>query len=36
VRGLLIEGVTIVRMDNAHMIILHGRVLVRDGRIVAV
>jgi cytosine/adenosine deaminase-related metal-dependent hydrolase len=35
-RGLLIDGATVVTMDDAHTVIPHGRVLVRDGRIVAV
>lgn len=34
--GILIEGATIVTMDDEHTVIPHGRVLVRDGRIVAV
>jgi 5-methylthioadenosine/S-adenosylhomocysteine deaminase len=34
-RGILIEGATIVTMDDAHTVIPHGRVLVRDGRIVS-
>src|SRR5438552_15901919 len=35
-RGILIEGATVVTMDDLHTVIPHGRVLVRDGRIVAV
>jgi 5-methylthioadenosine/S-adenosylhomocysteine deaminase len=35
-RGILIEGATVVTMDDEHTVIPHGRVLVRDGRIVAV
>jgi 5-methylthioadenosine/S-adenosylhomocysteine deaminase len=35
-RGVLIEGATVVTMDDAHSVVPHGRVLVRDGRIVAV
>jgi hypothetical protein len=35
-RGLLIEGATVVTMDDAHTVIPHGRVLIRDGRVVAV
>jgi 5-methylthioadenosine/S-adenosylhomocysteine deaminase len=35
-RGLLIEGATVVTMDDQHTVIPHGRVLVRDGRIIAV
>jgi cytosine/adenosine deaminase-related metal-dependent hydrolase len=35
-RGLLIEGATVVTMDDHHTVVPHGRVLVRDGRIVAV
>ena len=35
-RGLLIEGATVVTMDDRHTVIPHGRVLVRNGRIVAV
>jgi 5-methylthioadenosine/S-adenosylhomocysteine deaminase len=35
-RGILIEGATVVTMDDAHTVIPHGRVLVRDGRIAAV
>jgi cytosine/adenosine deaminase-related metal-dependent hydrolase len=34
--GILIAGATVVTMDDAHDVIPHGRVLVRDGRIVAV
>ncbi len=34
--GLLIQGATVVTMDDAHTVIPHGRVLVRDGRIEAV
>jgi 5-methylthioadenosine/S-adenosylhomocysteine deaminase len=34
--GLLIEGVTVVTMDDRHTVIPHGSVLVRAGRIVAV
>jgi 5-methylthioadenosine/S-adenosylhomocysteine deaminase len=35
-RGLLIDGATVVTMDDAHTVVPHGRVLIRDGRIVAV
>ena len=35
-RGILIEGATVVTMDDGHTVVPHGRVLVRDGRIVAV
>jgi cytosine/adenosine deaminase-related metal-dependent hydrolase len=35
-RGLLIEGATVVTMDEHHSVIPHGSVLVRAGRIVAV
>src|SRR6266540_7186645 len=35
-RGILIEGATVVTMDDNHTVIPHGRVLVREGRIVAV
>jgi len=35
-RGILIEGATVVTMDDEHTVIPHGRVLVRNGRIVAV
>jgi 5-methylthioadenosine/S-adenosylhomocysteine deaminase len=35
-RGLLIEGATVVTMDDRHTVVPHGCVLVRDGRIVAV
>jgi cytosine/adenosine deaminase-related metal-dependent hydrolase len=35
-RGILIDGATVVTMDDHHTVIPHGRVLVRDGRIVAV
>jgi hypothetical protein len=35
-RGLLIEGATVVTMDDRHTVVPHGSVLVRDGRIVAV
>ena len=35
-RGILIAGATVVTMDDAHDVIPHGNVLVRDGRIVAV
>ena len=35
-RGVLIEGATVVTMDDNHTVIPHGRVLVRQGRIVAV
>jgi 5-methylthioadenosine/S-adenosylhomocysteine deaminase len=35
-RGILIEGATVITMDEEHSVIPHGRVLVRDGRIVAV
>jgi len=35
-RGLLIAGATVVTMDDRHSVIPHGRVLVRDGQIVAV
>jgi 5-methylthioadenosine/S-adenosylhomocysteine deaminase len=34
--GLLIDGATVVTMNDEHTVIPHGRVLVRDGRIVAV
>jgi 5-methylthioadenosine/S-adenosylhomocysteine deaminase len=34
--GLLIEGATVVTMDDQHTVLPHGRVLVRDGRIAAV
>jgi predicted amidohydrolase YtcJ len=34
--GILIEGATVVTMDARHSIVPFGRVLVRDGRIVAV
>jgi hypothetical protein len=35
-RGLLIEGATVVTMDDQHSVVPFGRVLVRDGRIVGV
>jgi 5-methylthioadenosine/S-adenosylhomocysteine deaminase len=35
-RGVLIEGGTVVTMDDDHSVIPQGRVLVRNGRIVAV
>jgi hypothetical protein len=35
-RGLLVDGATVVTMDDAHTVVPHGRVLVRGGRIVAV
>jgi hypothetical protein len=35
-RGLLIEGATVVTMDDNHTVIPDGSVLVRAGRIVAV
>ena len=35
-RGILIEGATVVTMDEDHTVIPHGRVLVRNERIVAV
>ena len=35
-RGILIEGATVVTMDDEHTVIPHGRVLVRNERIVAV
>jgi hypothetical protein len=35
-RGLLIKGATVVTMDDQHSVIPFGRVLVRDGQIVAV
>ena len=35
-RGLLIAGATIVTMDDAHTVVPHGRVLVRDGRILEI
>jgi 5-methylthioadenosine/S-adenosylhomocysteine deaminase len=35
-RGVLITGATVVTMDDRHTVIPHGRVLVRDERIVAV
>ncbi len=34
--GTLIQGATIVTMDDEHTVIPNGRVLVRDGRIVAI
>src|SRR5690348_15633616 len=34
--ALLIQGATVVTMDDAHTVIPHGDVLVRDGRIAAV
>jgi hypothetical protein len=34
--GILINGVTVVTMDDQHTVIPHGGVLVRDGRIVAI
>lgn len=34
--GILIDGATVVTMDDDHTVIPHGRVLVRAGRIVAV
>src|SRR3989442_1926344 len=34
-RGILIDGATVVTMDDLHTVIPHGRVLVHDGRIVA-
>jgi cytosine/adenosine deaminase-related metal-dependent hydrolase len=34
--GLLIAGATVVTMDDAHTVLPHGRVLIRDGRIVSV
>ena len=34
--GLLIQGATIVTMDDAHTVVPDGRVLVRDGRIKAI
>jgi 5-methylthioadenosine/S-adenosylhomocysteine deaminase len=35
-RGILVDGATVVTMDDEHTVIPRGRVLVRDGRIVAV
>lgn len=35
-QGILIEGATVVTMDDEHAVIPHGRVLVRNGSIVAV
>ena len=35
-RGILIEGATVVTMDDTHTVVPRGNVLVRDGRIVAV
>ena len=35
-RGILIAGATVVTMDDNHRVILDGRVLVRNGQIVAV
>jgi hypothetical protein len=35
-RGLLIQGATVVTMDDNHTVIPFGRVLVRNGQIVAV
>jgi 5-methylthioadenosine/S-adenosylhomocysteine deaminase len=35
-RGILIQGATVVTMDDAHTVIPHGRVLIRDGQIVAI
>jgi cytosine/adenosine deaminase-related metal-dependent hydrolase len=35
-RGILIEGATVVTMDDEHTVVPHGRVLVRNERIVAV
>jgi 5-methylthioadenosine/S-adenosylhomocysteine deaminase len=35
-RGILIQGATVVTMDDAHTVIPHGRVLIRDGRVIAV
>jgi 5-methylthioadenosine/S-adenosylhomocysteine deaminase len=35
-RGLLLEGATVVTMDDRHSVLPHGRVLVRDGLIAAV
>jgi predicted amidohydrolase YtcJ len=35
-RGILIDGATVVTMDDEHTVIPHARVLVRDGRIAAV
>jgi cytosine/adenosine deaminase-related metal-dependent hydrolase len=35
-RGILIAGATVVTMDDRHTVLPDGRVLVRDGRIVAV
>jgi 5-methylthioadenosine/S-adenosylhomocysteine deaminase len=34
--GILIAGATIVTMDDVHTVVPHGRVLIRDGHIVAV
>jgi len=35
-RGVLIDGATVVTMDDHHTVIPHGRILVRNDRIVAV
>jgi cytosine/adenosine deaminase-related metal-dependent hydrolase len=35
-RGILIDGATVVTMDDQHTVVPHGRVLVRNGRVVAV
>ena len=35
-RGIVIQGATVVTMDDAHTVIPHGRVLIRDGHVVAV
>jgi hypothetical protein len=35
-RGILIAGATVVTMDDAHDVIPHGNVLVRNGRVVSV
>jgi 5-methylthioadenosine/S-adenosylhomocysteine deaminase len=35
-RGILIDGATVVTMDDRHTVLEHGRVLIRDQRIVAV
>lgn len=35
-RGMLISGATVVTMDDGHAVVPHGRVLIRDGVIVAV
>jgi 5-methylthioadenosine/S-adenosylhomocysteine deaminase len=35
-RDMLIEGATVVTMDDQHTVVPHGRVLIRNGAIVAV